>query len=148
MTMPSTSGAGAGPGAGEGAREQIREVKDRAVDQAKSTFRQARDWATSGLSEGRIRTAEQVGNLATAVHRTSQHLRDEDQARIAGLADSFARQVERAAFYLRDADARTMARDLEGLARRRPVMVIGAALALGLVGARFFKSSDPRGGSE
>jgi hypothetical protein len=31
--------------------------------------------------------------------------------------------------------------DLEGLARRRPALVLGGALALGLLAARFFKSS-------
>ncbi|MGH2709080.1 MAG: hypothetical protein ACRDJK_12420 [Actinomycetota bacterium] len=79
------------------------------MDQARSTFRQARDRATSSLSESRLRAADQIGGVATAFQRTSQHLREEDQARIAGLADSFARQVEQVGSYLRGADVRAMA---------------------------------------
>jgi hypothetical protein len=129
-------------GTGEAAREQIREVKDRVVDQARTTLRQAKDRAASGFSEGRFRAADQVGGIATAFHRTGQHLRDEDQARIAGLAESVGRQVEQVASYLRTADARAMTRDLERLARRQPAIILGAAFALGLAGARFLKSSE------
>ncbi len=38
-----------------------------------------------------------------------------------------------------------MTRDLERLARRQPAIVLGAAFAFGLIGARFFKSSEPTG---
>ncbi|MGH7526067.1 MAG: hypothetical protein ACREMX_05140 [Gemmatimonadales bacterium] len=34
------------------------------------------------------------------------------------------------------------------LARRQPLIVLGAAFALGLAGARFFKSSEPDGDAE
>ena len=98
MTMPD---AGSG---GTGTREQIRQVRDQVVDQAKSTFREARDRAGSTL------------------------------------ADSFAGQVEQVAQYLREADLRTIGRDIERLARDRPAVVYGAAFAVGLLAARFFKS--------
>jgi hypothetical protein len=127
---------------GQRTREQLREVKDRVVDRAKSTLDQTREQASSTLSEGRRRAADQVTGVASAIHRTSQHLREEDQARFARLADSFGSQVDEVANYLRDTDARAMARDLERLARRQPAVVLGAAFAIGLAGARFFKSSE------
>src|SRR5512145_696342 len=101
MTMPDTQGAGTpGPGIDTdpresgGARGQIRQVKEQVVDQAKTTFRQARDQATSSLADSRRQAADQVGGLASALHSAGQHLRGEQQERIAGLTDSFADQVD------------------------------------------------------
>jgi hypothetical protein len=50
--------------------------------------------------------------------------------------------VDQVANYLRDKDARAMRTDLENLARRQPALVLGGALILGLMGARFLKSSQ------
>jgi hypothetical protein len=133
------------PGGGS-AREQIREVKNQVVDQAKNTYQQARDRASSSLGESKSQFAEQFGTIADALRRTTEHLRSEDQQRIAGLTDTVARQVEQVADYLRNKDARAMRQDLENLARRQPALMIGGALLLGLIGARFFKSSERRGG--
>jgi hypothetical protein len=141
-STPGSQVAG-GQGTGEGAGEQIREAKDRVVDQARSTLREVKGRASSSLSEGRMRAADQAKHIATAFHRTGQHLRDEDQARIAGFAESVARQVEQVASYLRDADTRAMARDMKRLTRRQPAVILGCAFAVGLIGARFLKSSNP-----
>jgi hypothetical protein len=161
MTMPNTQGGstsgtgaisdpvsqtttGAGSAGTGGARGQIRQMKEQVVDQARNTFRDARDKATSSLGEGRRQAADQIGGIASAFHSASEHLRDENQERIAGLADSLAGQVDQVANYLRDADFNRLARDLEGLARRQPALIFGAAFALGVIGARFLKSSDRR----
>ena len=150
MTMPNTEAPGSraetsGQQSG-GAREQIREVKNQVVDQAKNTFQQARDRASSSLGESKGQFAEQFGTIADALRRTTEHLRSEDQQRIAGLTDTVARQVEQVADYLRNKDARAMRQDLENLARRQPALMIGGALVLGLIGARFLKSSERRRG--
>ena len=152
MTMPDTQGAGT-PGQGleterhetGGARGQMRQVKEQVVDKAKSTFRQARERAGSSFTDSRRQAADQVGGIATALHSAGEHLRNEQQERIAGLADSFADQVDRAANYLRDADLQRLARDVEDLARRQPALVFGAAFAVGLLGARFLKASESGG---
>ena len=148
MTMPDTY-RGETPGTtergdeqGSGAREQIRQVRDQVVDQARNTIRQARDSAGSSLADSRRQAADQIGSIAGAFHRTGAHLRDENQERFAGLADSFADQVDQVARYLRDADARRLARDVERLARERPAVVFGAAFAVGLLAARFLKSGE------
>ena len=146
MTMPNTEARGsrgetAGQQAGS-AREQIREVKDQVVGQAKSTLQQARDRASSSLGESKGQVADQFGNIADALRRTTEHLRSEDQQRIAGLTETVARQADLVANYLRNKDARAMRADLENLARRQPAIALGGALVLGLIGARFLKSSQ------
>ena len=105
----------------------------------------ARDRAGSSLGESKGQFADQFGTIAEALRRTTEHLRSEDQQRIAGLTETVARQVEQVADYLRNKDARAMRQDLENLARRQPAVMIGGALVLGLIGARFFKSSERRG---
>jgi hypothetical protein len=150
MTMPDTESRASqadqtGQQDGGSAREQIREMKDQVVDQAKNTFQQARDRATSSLGESKNQFADQFGSIADALRRTTEHLRSEDQQRIAGLTDTVARQLDQVADYVRNKDARAMRQDLENLARRQPGLMIGGALILGLVGARFLKSSERRG---
>src|SRR5919107_1940586 len=150
MTMPNTEAPGSraeisGQQGGSSAREQIRGVKNQVVDQAKNTFQQARNRASSSLGESKGQFADQFGTMADALRRTTEHLRSEDQQRIAGITDTVARQVEQVAGYLRNKDARAMRQDLENLARRQPALMIGGALVLGLIGARFFKSSERRG---
>jgi len=150
MTTPNTEAAGSrsqtsGDGGGS-AREQIREVKNQVVDQARNTFQQARERASSSLGESKGQLADQFGTVAEALRRTTEHLRSEDQQRIAGLTGTVARQVEQLGDYLRNKDARAMRQDLENLARRQPALMIGGALVLGLIGARFFKSSERRSG--
>lgn len=155
MTMPQepTASLSGSPGAehdtvqtGGGARTQIREVKDQVVDQAKTSFRQARDSAASSFNDSRHQAAARIGGLAGAVRRTSEHLRSENQPGVANLTDSLADQVERLSTYLRDRDLGAFRNDVETFARRRPAVAIGVALALGMLGARFFKSSQSAGG--
>jgi hypothetical protein len=148
MTMPDTETRGpadtTGQQTGGSAREQIRGMKNQVVDQAKNTFQQARERATSSLGESKGQFADQFGTVAEALRRTTEHLRAEDQQRIAGLTETVARQVDQVAGYLRSKDARAMRQDLENLARRQPALMIGGALVLGLIGARFVKSSERR----
>jgi hypothetical protein len=150
MTMPKNTEASAfrsgggengGENPGGSARGQFREVKDQVVGQARTTLQQARDRAGSSLGESKNQVAGQFGTIAEALRRTSEHLRSEDQQRIAGLTETVARQVDQVANYLRNKDARAMRSDLENLARRQPALVLGSALVLGLIGARFLKSS-------
>jgi ElaB/YqjD/DUF883 family membrane-anchored ribosome-binding protein len=152
MSHDPTAPPGGSPGAeldtersSGSARTQIRDVKDQVVDQAKTSFRQARDSATSSLNDSRHQAADRIGGIAGAVRSTSEHLRSENQARVADLTDSLAEQVERLSSYLRDRDLRAFRDDAEKFARRQPAVAIGVALGLGMLGARFFKSSRRTG---
>lgn len=125
-----------------GMKSQIRDVKNQVVDQAKTTLTQARDSAASSLTGSKGRLADQVTHVADAFRTTTDHLRQNDQSQLAGYADGIARQAERLAGYLRTADFRAMGDDVQELARRQPALVVGGAFALGLLAARFLKSSE------
>jgi hypothetical protein len=148
QASPGTGNEGADAGTAVGAREQVRQAKDKVVDQARTALRDARDRAGSTFTQSRRQAADQLGGIGSAFRRTGETLREEDQARFAGVADNVARQMDRVADYLRESDGRTIARDLDGLARRQPALVFAGAFALGLVAARFLKSSTPRYGSD
>jgi len=120
---------------------QIRELKQEVVGQTRQALKQARDRTGSSLGESKAQLADQLGGLASAFQRTTEQLRQEDRTTVAGLTEAVARQADQAANYLRQADVRAARQDLERLARRRPTLVFGGALALGLVAARFLKSS-------
>jgi ElaB/YqjD/DUF883 family membrane-anchored ribosome-binding protein len=157
MTMPndevSTSSAGS-PAVGEkdqqsgggGARAQIRDVKDKVVEEARSSIRQARDSASSSFDQSRNRAADSIDSIASAVRGTGDRLRSDNQATAANLSDSLAGQVERVSSYLRTRDLSGVREDLERFARQQPTVAIGVALAVGMLGARFLKSSPRRGG--
>jgi hypothetical protein len=145
---PAAAETGTGSG---GTREQIRQVKDQVVDQAKTSFRQARESATSSLNDSRSQAADRVGGIADAVRSTSRQLREDHQEKVADLTDSLADQVDRLSAYLRDRNLTDVREDLERFARRQPAVAVGVALALGMLGARFIKSSrraDRRSGRD
>ena len=143
QALPGTSGEGANAGTGGGAREQVRQAKDKVMDQARTTLRDARERAGSTFTDPRRQAAARLGGVGGAFHRTSDTLRGEDQARFADVADNVARQIDRVADYLRDSDGQTIARDIESLARRQPALVFAGAFAIGVLAARFFRSSSP-----
>lgn len=157
MTMPkddmstsSTAGSAVGEkvsqSGGGGARAQIRDVKDKVVEEARSSIRQARDSASSSLDQSRNRAADSIDSIAGAVRGTGDRLRSDNQTTAANLTDSLADQVERLSSYLRTRDLTSVRDDLEQFARQQPTLAIGVALAVGMLGARFIKSSPRRGG--
>jgi len=142
---PAAAETETGPAPG-GTREQIRQVKDQVVGQAKTSLRQARDSAASSLNDSRSLAADRVGGIADAVRSTSRQLREDHQETVADLTDSLADQVDRLSSYLRDRNLTDVRDDLEQFARRQPVVAVGIALGLGMLGARFIKSSRRGGG--
>jgi hypothetical protein len=148
---PETAGApsapwrmerGQGSAQGGTAREQLREAKDQVVRQTRQALQQARDRAGSSLAESKGQLADQVEGIASVFRRTADQLHGEDRRTIANITNAVARQADQAGNYLRRSDARAVREDLEDITRRRPALVLGGAAALGLIAARFFKSSE------
>jgi hypothetical protein len=127
-------------------RDQVRGIKDQAIEQGRTSLRDARDRAASSLGESKGRVAEQIGAVAHAFRQAGDQLRAEQPGqRIAGLTDAMAHQAEQAADYIRRADAALLRHDVERLTRSQPALVLGGAFVAGLIGARFLKSSERRG---
>jgi len=114
---------------------QATEALGQATDQAKST-------ASSKVSEQKDKAAEGLGSVAQAFTQVGDQLRTENPS-IAGLADSAAQRLEQFSSQLSTKDVAEIVDDVEHFARRQPAMFLGAAFTLGILGARFFKSSRP-----
>lgn len=130
MAMPDTNTSTTGgpdtygQGGGNGMMSKVRE-------KATAQLTSQKDKATSGL-----------GTVAQAVRQSTQQLRNEQHDTLAGYVESAADQIDRLSRKLRDKDVGELFRDAQALARRQPAVFIGSAFALGLLGARFLKSSS------
>jgi hypothetical protein len=104
-----------------------------------------RESATTQLDAQKSRATEGIGSVAQAVRQSTQQLRDQQHETIAQYVEQAADQLERFANRLKDKNIGDLLNETQDLARRRPALFIGSAFALGLLGARFIKSS--RGGN-
>jgi hypothetical protein len=117
--------------------QQTQEKVGQVVDQAK-------EQATNRLSMQKDRAVDSLGTVVTALRQTSQHLKQSNQAGIAEYAEKAADRVEQFSGQLRGKDVQTIVRDMEVYARRQPALFLGGAFVLGLLGARFLKSTAQR----
>jgi ElaB/YqjD/DUF883 family membrane-anchored ribosome-binding protein len=123
-----------GGGVMDEAKDKVQELASRAQDKAS-------DQAESGMSKGKSRAADTLGAVAQSLLVSSQQLRDQDRRTVGGIVEKAANRVEHWADYVQNTDAREMAQRVESYARREPAIFLGSAFALGLLGARFLKSS-------
>src|SRR5215210_7407274 len=101
-----------------------------------------REQATAQLSKQKDRATEGLGSVADAVRGTTEHLRNNQHDKVANFAEQAAQQIDRFSERLRNKDVTELLDDAQQLARRRPAIFVGGAFALGLLGARFMKSSS------
>ena len=118
-------------GAKAHARNVIGEAKDRAQDRVRSAVTQTKTSAATTL-----------GGLAQSLLLSSQTLSDQQNA-ASRYVEQAAERIEDVARYLETADINDVMRRTENWARKNPPLFIGGALALGILGARFLKSSAP-----
>jgi hypothetical protein len=100
-----------------------------------------RERANAQLSTQKDRAIEGIDTAARAVRQSTQQLREEDHGTVASYVEGAADQIERLSQRLREKDVGELLEDVQRLARRQPALFVGSAFALGLIGARFLKSS-------
>ena len=93
----------------------------------------------AGLTGGLISVADSIRKAGdTLGENKDQNYLTEYSAQYAKAA---AQKIEGVATYFERADLQKMARDAESYARRNPAIFLGGAFVLGVLAARFFKSS-------
>lgn len=127
----------------EETKQTVKDTGSRIADEVKATGESVVHQATSTLDQGKSQIASQIGGIAGAFRQASDQLRQEEQQTVADYSHRLGEQVQQVADYLEGKDARDIAHDVEKFARRQPGVFLGAALAVGLVAARFLKSSRP-----
>jgi len=145
-----TTGGSSTEGGPQKVVEQARQAAEPVVGQAQEKAGQLLDQVTTQASSrlgGQIgRGSELLSTMSHAVHSMSDQLREQDQPMLAGVADQAAVRVQRAANYLRGKDVDQLVAETERFARRQPVVFLGGAFVVGLLAARFLKSSGSGGG--
>ena len=102
-----------------------------------------RDTAAAQLNTQKDKATEGLGTVATAVRESTQNLRNQQHDVAARYVEQAADQIERISTRLREKDVVELLSDAQQLARRRPALFVGAAFAIGVIGARFLKSTPP-----
>ena len=134
LTTSQTTGAASGAGKAivQDAKQVASEVAGQAKQQVATKIEDKKDKAAQGLS-----------SVATAIRQTGESLRDHDQLGVMPYVDGVADQIERLSDYVMTSDVGQIVGEAESFARREPVIFLGGAFLLGLVGARFLKASAP-----
>jgi hypothetical protein len=142
-----TGASGQGLGSGQGIGSQ--QGGGSQQGQSRGLADRIRQGASTQLGTQKDRATEGLGSVAQAVRQTTQQLRDQKHDTVARYAEQAADQIERLSNRLKDKDVNELMRDAQMMARRQPALFVGTAFAIGLLGARFFKSSadatQPRG---
>lgn len=123
-------------------------ILEKAKETASGTYDVVASQATNKIEERKGELSTGLRTLADTFRKTGIDLKGASQttpltdmtARYTGTA---ANQIEKVAGYFERKDLKAMMRDTEGFARRNPAIFLGAAFALGMVAARFLKSSTP-----
>jgi len=118
------------------------EVRNKAQDTASTIVDQAQQVASTQVNSQMTRAASMLDSVAQTIHSSSASMR-EQQPQIATVADQAAQRVEQVSDYLRQHDFQDVVSEVEGYARREPLIFLGASFAIGFVAARLMKASSP-----
>jgi hypothetical protein len=128
------------------AKEAVSQVAGQTKEVVSNVAGQAKEQVATRLSSEKTRAVHSLGSVAEALRQTGQQLRTQDAEIPTQYIDRVASEVERISGYLERRDVGELVRDMEQLARRQPTLFLGGAFVLGLIGARFLKSSAPSTG--
>ncbi len=127
------------------AKQKAKQTAGKAQQKAGELAGQAKQKAQSQVETQKSRATDQLGHVVKALRQTGDNLRSEEQEKMATYTDKAADQVESISGYLEGRSPQELMQETERFARRDPALFIGGAFALGILGARFLKSSSPSG---
>jgi hypothetical protein len=143
-----TSGSAGTQDTGDLIKEQVSQTTQRAANQAQQVAGQvtetAKSQAQSMLASQKQTVADDLSHMSKALHSTSDQLQSQNLAPVAGVVETAAQRIDDVSGYLRNTDLDQMLQDAENIARRNQMLFLGGTFALGLLAARFLKSSAPR----
>jgi hypothetical protein len=124
------------------------EVKEQVQQKLGDVKEQVAEQATGRLEEQKTAASSGISSVAHAFRQTGQNLRGQEQEGVAQYVDQAAQRLEQFSHYLGEHDLRELARDAEQFARREPALFLGGAFAVGMLAARFLKSSGSNGAGD
>jgi len=125
-----------------GMTSSVQDVAGQAKDAAGQMTGQIKQQATTRLNDQKSVAAQGLGSVASAVTQVGDQLRTQNPT-IANVAETAATRIEDFSRSLEQRDITELLGEVERFARRQPLAFLGGAFAIGLLGARFLKSSNP-----
>jgi hypothetical protein len=119
----------------------VDQTKQKAQELAGQAQQKGTQTLESGLAKGKTQAAETLNTVAETLVVSGQQLRQRNQERIGRFVDQTANRVERVSNYLQNTDVSDIVEKTEEFARRRPALFLSGTFVLGILGARFLKSS-------
>jgi hypothetical protein len=135
---------GDGGGTSDQVKDQVREKTQVAQERARGALGQARGRLSDQVDQRSTAAGERIAGTASDVRSIAQELRSQGKDAPAELAEQVADQADRVGDYLKGAGGDRILRDVEDFARRQPMLVAAAGLALGFAASRFLKASSSR----
>lgn len=93
-----------------------------------------------GFEDRRNKSAEAISDAAEAIRLSSHALGGNA---LMPYIQKAADQLQRVAKFVREADPNEISKEVESFARREPLLFLGGAAAIGLIGGRFMRASAP-----
>ena len=145
-------------GGGSRVKEKASEVASKAKEKGERLAAEGREKADELVhraeDRARTRAAEEKGRVADGIRTVAEALRrggeelPEDRRMYGRVVNAVADRAEELSRYLEEQDVDQMTRDARRFAREHTGVVLSGAFALGLLGARFMKSSGGAARSE
>jgi hypothetical protein len=120
--------------------DQVRHAAEDAASRGGRLAMEAKDKALNAAEGGRDQLAERLDDLAGAVQRSGKEL-EGHQDWLASLVERGAEELGGLASTVRSNDLRGLLGKLEDMARRQPVLFVGAVMAAGFASARLGKAA-------
>jgi hypothetical protein len=126
----------------ESGTARTRAKAEQVQQEAQHFTKKVKEQGQSLLTERKKTTADEIGSVAKALHKTAQELHQQEHPpMITSYAEWAGDALERFSNTLRERDLNTLLRQTQDFARRQPGVFVGGAVVAGFLLARFLKSS-------
>ncbi len=130
-----------GQGGAQDAKDAAKQIGSEAKQLASDTKHDVGSQFKSGVAAGKSRAVGALSGVAQSLETSAKQMRDQHQDGVSHYIDRAGQQVQRLADYLEHTDISDIADQTEDFARKQPAAFLGGAFVIGLIGARFLKSS-------
>jgi hypothetical protein len=150
MTQSTTEGAWSASGSTpdqsttDQVKDKVSETAQVAKERTSEAAGQVRGRLAEQVDQRSTQAGQQVSSTASDVRSVAQELRNQGKDTPARLAEQAADRAERLGSYLEQSNGDRILRDIEDAARKQPLAVVAAGLALGFAASRFLKASSSK----
>ena len=141
FTPDSGTGSTGGQGGQDPSGGTVEQAMSKAQQLAGEAQQRAAEQVQSHLYSQKHRAAESLSSVAQSLRSSSQQLQGQQQDGVGRYIEQAADRIEGLAHYLQDRDVGDLVDEVEHFARQNRAAFLGGAFALGVLGARFLKSS-------